>query len=136
MTNANVFAIASRKKFRFETPRGLLVTEQLWDLPLTSDRADALTLDGVAKDLARKLRAADEESFVRVSQSAATEELSTKLELVKEIIAFKLAEQEAAKTARERAVHKQRILEALAEKDEAVLKSKSREELLKELEEL
>lgn len=132
----NVFEIASRKKFRFETPLGQLVTEQLWDLSLTSERADAVTLDNVAKDLHRKLRAAEEESFVKPAQSSANEELSAKLEVVKHVIAVKLAEQEAAKVAREKAARRQRILEILAEKEEDALKSKSREDLLKELEAL
>jgi DNA gyrase/topoisomerase IV subunit A len=132
----DLFEIATRRKFRFASTRGQLSTEQLWDLPLTSTNSEGVTLDAVARTVNQSLKAVTEESFVQPQKNTAAEELSQKLEVVKHVIAVKLAEREAATKLQEKAQRKQRILEVLAEKDNEALKGLSREELTKELAEL
>jgi hypothetical protein len=132
----NVFLTAARNKFRFDTNKGSLSTEQLWDLPLQSTSATAVTLDGIAQNLNRQVKALAEESFVTPRTASPKDELAQKLEVVKAIIAVKLEERTAAEQARERAQKKVQLTELLARKNEQKLESLSEEDLLKQLAEL
>lgn len=132
----SLFETASRRKFRYATPKGALNTEQLWDLELISERADVITLDSVARAVNKELKANTEESFVPTKVNTVKDELSLKLEVLKHIIAVKVAEREAAKRKQEDAVKRQKILEQLAKLDDREREGKSREQLMKELEEL
>ena len=68
----NLFEIATRQKFTFPSPRGLLNVEQLWDLPLTSirpdgsTRTDSVSLDTVARAVNTQLKAVTEETFAPI----------------------------------------------------------------------
>ena len=84
----NLFLQATREKFRFESPKGDLSVEQLWDLPLTS--RTGFDLDTVAKAVNADLKASNEESFVNVNNNPAVSRLQAKLEVVKAIIEVKL----------------------------------------------
>lgn len=83
----NVFETASRSKLRFETNRGSLPVEDLWDLNLQS-------LDNIARAVNKNLKASQEESFI-VKRSNADTELELKLEILKHIIKSKQDEAEA-----------------------------------------
>ena len=52
--NVNVFEVASRQKLRFDTARGQVSAEDLWDLPLTSTTGKP-NLDAIAVDLHNKM---------------------------------------------------------------------------------
>lgn len=128
----NKFAVATRKKFRFETSKGQLTVEDLWDLPLTSDTGRP-NLDDIAKGLYKEIKEGDEVSFVTSSNivnTAAFNVTKVKFDIVKEIIDVKLAEADVAKKAKATREKNQRILELIAQKDDEALASKSREELL------
>ena len=86
----NIFEQATRRAIRFESAKGDLSVEQLWDLPLQS--RNQFDLDTVAKTVNRQLNAVTEESFVSVRENPAKETLSLKLEIVKHIISVKLQE--------------------------------------------
>lgn len=135
MTTDTPFLTASRKKFRYETGKGLLNTEQLWDLPLDSTNPSATSLNSVAKGLSRTLKADAEEDFVK-TQTPKDNPVADALEVVKGIIAVRIAERDAAEAQKLKAAKRQQILGLLAEKDTEVLKGKTKEELLKELEDL
>ncbi len=124
----NIFETASRAKVRFETTRGLITTEDLWDLPLT---AGMVNLDNVAKAVNKRLRET-EESFVVTTKKDKLLEL--KLDVVKHVIAVKLEEVEDAKEAAKRAEKKEILSEAIAIKEVSELvDGKSVKELKKEL---
>ena len=53
MSDINIFEQASRAKLRFDSVKGQLVTEQLWDLPLQSKTN--FDLDTVAKGISGAL---------------------------------------------------------------------------------
>ncbi len=53
----NIFENASKTKVRFETSKGEVSVEELWDLSLTS-------LDSIAKVISKELKEASEESFI------------------------------------------------------------------------
>ena len=85
------FERATRLKLRFQTNAGLLAVEDIWDLPLTSQRG--ASLDELAKGLRRKLKETEEESFV-VKTNAVNNELQLAFDIVNHVIDIKLAEKE------------------------------------------
>jgi hypothetical protein len=123
----NIFEQASRLKLRFDTPKGLLSAEDLWDLPLTSGNGKA-NLDDVARGLHRELKDADTESFV-VKPAKADETLQVAFDVVKHVIDIRLAENEEARVKTENREKKQRILELISRKQDEALSAKSVEEL-------
>ena len=127
----NIFELASRKKFRFDTSKGQVTVEDLWDLPLTST-TNRPNLDDIAKDLYKQMKEDKEVSFVKsdAAVSADFNIVKAKFDIVKHIIDVKLAEAEAAKKAKDTKARNQRILELIAQKDDEALASKTREELL------
>lgn len=131
----NVFEVASRQKLRLVTTKGALSVEDLWDLPLTSS-SGRVCLDGIAIELHKQLKnTADVVSFVT---DAATTDPTTQLsfDIVKHVISERKAENAAALDAKTRAETKQKILAALAKKQEGAIDAMSEEDLLKKLSEL
>ena len=124
----NLFETASKQKLRFTTAKGLLSTEDLWDLPLT-------TLNELAKSLNKQVKEAGEESFIEV-KSSANEKLDNMFEIVKHIIKVKLTERETLKVAKENATKKAQILELIHQKKNESLASMPVEELEKMLADL
>mgnify|MGYP007071664755 CR=1 FL=1 len=81
------FQKASRLKLRFSTTKGELSVEDLWDLSLES-------LDVIAKGVNKRLKDESEESFIG-KKSTKNTELELRLEILKEVIEFRLKEKEA-----------------------------------------
>jgi len=131
-----IFEQATRLKLRFESPKGFLAVEDLWDLPLTTTiPANRACLNEVAKAINRQLKDSAEEDFVNpVTQ--ADERLQLKLNIVKHIIAVKQVEIAAAHAASEKRQKKERLLELIARKQDEKMAGQSEEELQKMLAEL
>ena len=123
-----MFEKAARLKLRYDTGRGRLSVEDLWDLPLLSNKHGVVCLDDVAKELHREMKDSDEESFV-IQTSEPNEELKLKFEIVKHIIRVRLAEEAAKKNAALIAEKKQQIMAIMVEKETETLKGSSLEEL-------
>ncbi len=121
------FKQATKVGLRFKVSNGLIATEDLWGQNLTQ-------LDNIAKSLRKELREADD-SFIGV-KTVATDDLELKLEVVKEVIASKLADRDAQVQNREKAARRNVLLEAMAAKDADALKDMSREDMEKELKSL
>ena len=128
-----MFEKASRAKLRFETALGALSVEDLWDLPLLSDkRRNGVCLDGLAQALSRELKESDVESFVLkqpTAESAPRRKLQLAFDVVKHVIDVRLAEQTAAENAEKARQKKQKIMEIIAGKEDEALKGSSVEEL-------
>lgn len=120
MSERNLFEVASREKFRFPF-RGLVSTEDLWDL-------DVKSLDSVFKVLNSELKQAKEESLLDV-RSKQDVEIDMRIEIVKHIVGVKQAEQNARLLDKAKKEQKQKILTILESKKEDELKDKSVEEL-------
>ena len=127
----NIFEQATRRAVRFESAKGDLSVEQLWDLPLQS--RNQFDLDTVAKTVNRQLNAVTEESFVSVRENPAKETLSLKLELVKHIISVKLQEAEEARNRANKASEKEKLLRLLDEKQNEALRALTPEEIQERL---
>lgn len=132
MSTTNIFEQAARAKLRFETSAGLLSAEDLFDLPLTS-AVKKPNLDDIAKALHKKLRdEGDAVSFVTPAvKSTATDEL--RFEIVKHVIAVRIAERDAAAEAKARADKKQKLLELIDRKQNQQLEGQTLEELQAQL---
>ena len=130
-----MFEQAARLKLRFETIRGFLSVEDLWDLPLQTARPGGVSLDEIAIALHRRIKNVAETSFVDETPKP---DVETQLgfDIVKHIIAVKKAENAAALAARDKAATKQRILEIIAKKQDETLAASSIEELQRQLETL
>ena len=131
----NIFEAATRKALRFATDRGPVTVEQLWQMPLQSK--NSFDLDSVAKTVNAKLKGFAEESFVTTTNNnPAKAEAELALEVVKHIIAVKVAEAAEAAKAIEKSQTRQKILSVMAEKQDEKLKEMSVEELQKQLDAL
>ena len=124
----NLFLEASRGKWRFGASKGLINTEDLWELKLED-------LNKIAQDLNRQIKAGDEESFI-TKRTTANTLLNNKFELVKEIITIRLEEADKKKLAKERAEKRAQLIELIGKKEISDLEGKSIDELKAQLAEL
>lgn len=126
----SIFEKASRQRIRFETAKGALAVEDLWDLPLTVTRPGAVSLDNIAIGLHKQLKeAGDSISFVTETTTAGKTELQLKFDVVKYIIDVRVAENKAEREKTERAQKKQQLLAILDRKENAELEGKSADEI-------
>lgn len=126
-----MFEKVSRSKVRFDSSKGQLTVEDLWDLPLTSTRGQA-NLDDIARALHKQLKNGDDVSFVNTAKKS-DPVIQLKFDVVKYIIEVRLAENEAAATKRTNAEKRQTLLEALANQEAKALANKTPEEIRAEL---
>ena len=84
----------------------------------------------MAKAVDAELKAVDTESFVATETNPAKATLETKLEVVKHVIAIRLAEDQAAKAAAAKKLEKEKLLAVLGRKQDAVLENLTEAELL------
>jgi hypothetical protein len=133
----NVFLEATRQKLRFDAQNhSNLTVEQLWDLPLQTNRTNQSDLDGVGKGILRLLREQEEESLITPANNAPKKLLQLKLEVVKAIIETKQAEN-AAKVAEHARINEKAMLrDLLAEKHAEEFKALSKEQIEARLKEL
>jgi hypothetical protein len=123
-----LFEKASRLKLRFQSTKGILSTEDLWDLSLQD-------LNALAKKLNRQIKNMSEEDFL---QEETKEDKETKLafDLVIHVLNVKKEERQKEKDRTEKKAKKEKLLDILAKKRDQSLEQMSEEDLLKELESL
>ena len=123
----NVFEFAAKNRLRFPY-KGLISTEDLYSLSVDA-------LDSIYKTLNQAKKRAEEESLLS-QKSAEDTRIEVQLAIIKHVFDEKQQQAINRQKAQERAAQKQKILAILAEKDDAELRSKSKDELLKMAEEL
>lgn len=126
MTTSNLFELATRRKFRFETTRGNLTIEELWDLSIES-------LDRIAVALHKKVNSEETVSFVNTSKKVNTGD-ELKLEIVLHVINVRVTEATESLDRQLKAERARTIRDELERRKEDAIKTKSDEELAKELE--
>lgn len=121
-----MFKEASKLKLRFETSKGLLSVEQLWDLSKTQ-------LAIVVRNLKKKLNKDSDNELSFLDDTATQVDKITQLQfdIAKDVYITKKSEEEAATNAAEIKAHNQKILELIAEKREGKLRDMSEEDLVK-----
>ena len=112
---------ASKQKLRFQTMRGLLSTEQLWDLTVTD-------LDHIAVALKEEYDNSGKKSFLTV-RSVKDKTAKLKFDVVLDVLTTKVEEAAAAKEAKETKEHNQKIIQLISEKQDEALKGKSIKQL-------
>lgn len=124
-----MFEKAARLKIRFNTEKGVLSVEDLYDksMPLTSNTGK-VNLDSIAQELDKQLKTNDTVSFVNPGK-VSDDITQLKLDLVKHIINVRLKEREEANKEQNNALQRQRILGLIAKKQDESLESMSEEEL-------
>lgn len=131
-----MFEIASRKKLRFDTIRGSLSVEDLWDLPLIAQEG-RLSLDALAVNLFNQLQTQPTSmSFVNQVTSDVKDALQLKFDIVRHILDIKKKELEDRLAAKANSERKQRLLALIAQKEDQQLAETSLEDLRKLVEEL
>ena len=123
-----LFENASRQKIRFDSAQGSLCVEDLWEIPLTTNRQGRANLDDITKALFKQLKESETGSFV-VKAKKADEIIELKFAIAKHIIDVRLAEAEVAETARANKEKKQILLGIIAQKENEKLMGSSLEEL-------
>jgi len=123
-----MFEKASKLKLRFTSDRGLLTTEDLWDMNLSQ-------LNIIAKGLNKEIAKASEEDFL---EEESKEDIKLKLmfDVVLYVLHVKKDEAKARKDLMEKKVKRDKILEILAKKQDANLENMSEDDLLKQLDDL
>src|SRR5687767_10990136 len=115
------FKQATKERLRFQTAKGLLSVEQLWDLSLTELDELAVSLEIAHNQSAKK-------SFL-VKSSAKDKTAKLRFDVVLDVLNTKNEEAMAAAEAREIKEHNTKILELIAEKKDESLKGKSIKQL-------
>lgn len=127
----NLFEVATRNQFRFSSNKGELSVEQLWDLDLKNK--SGFDLDSIAKAINKELKAETEESFVNISPNPKKKPLEQKLDVVKYIIEVRMEEEKKAKERAARKDKREKLMRAIADKQDRALSDASLEELQREL---
>ena len=124
----NLFIIATRNKYRYPY-KGLISTEDLWDLSLQS-------LDSIFKTLNSQLKELGEESLLVEVEDKGAEVLRNKIDIIKYVLRVKLETKARNEQAAANAAKRQRIMEVIASKEDAALQNMSVEDLTKMLTDL
>lgn len=118
-----MFKQASKLKLRFQTNRGVLSVEQLWDLTQT-DLANAI------KAVKKVLKSGDDDELSFLESTKVVDvENQLRFDILKDVYLTKKKEAEESRDAAANKAHNQKILALIAEKQEEGLKGKSIEEL-------
>lgn len=125
MKEINIFEYAAKNKLRFPF-RGSIAAEDLYDLTPQN-------LDLIYKLLMREVKASNEESLL-TDLSVEDVQLQVKIDIVKHIVAEKLADIEKAKNAAAAKMQADKIRSIIAKKQDAALENLSTDELKKMLE--
>lgn len=127
-----MYKFAAQNAIRFQSNRGLITVEQLFQMPLKSE--SGFDLDTVARTVNNELKGLQEESFVEeVKADSRKKALEVSLEIVKDVIKTKQDENQAAVLKIKKRQERKKILDALATKQDQALSAASIEELEKKL---
>lgn len=129
MSDKNIFEIATRSKIRVDTGSQVVTVEDLWDVPLTSQRNGSL--DKAWKILNKAIKDCGEESFM--NSSAVPAHLTVAKAVVEHIITVRKEENTAKLEKQRNAEAVAKLEEALNQKRQEALVAGSVEELEKRL---
>lgn len=119
-----MFKQASKLKLRFQTNRGLLSSEQLWDLTLTD-------LSNAVKAVKKVLKKNDDDELSFLEDTKIVDvENQLRFDILKDVYLSKKKESEELRDIAATKEHNQKILALIAEKQEEGLKAKSVDELM------
>lgn len=112
---------ASKEKIRFQTEKGLLTVEQLWDLPFT-------VLDRTAIQLAEEFKMSGKKSYLE-PKSKKDKAIKLQFDIVLDVLQTKMDERDAEKSETVDKQHNAKIDAIIATKQDENLGKKSIREL-------
>jgi ribosomal protein L29 len=114
---------ASQLKLRFQTSKGQLTVEQLWDLSMTD-------LSTTIKAMKKVLKKSDDDDLGFLEEDSKVDKvMELAFNILKDVYITKKEAAKAIREADEIKAHNQKILTLIADKEEESLKGKSIEEL-------
>jgi hypothetical protein len=119
----DLFEKAAKNKIRFETDKGYLTCEDLFDLPLTQ-------MDILARAINQKVKDASVESFI-TKKPKVSAELDLKFSIVKRVIEIRLKDIETAEKYLVDKARRDKILDIIVDKEDDDLKSMDVKDLKK-----
>ena len=122
------FVSLARKAVRFDTPRGFIDFEQLWDLPLRNKTGVDLNSVAVAAHKALK-DAEDATDFVGGATNPKKDVAALRMKSIKFVIDAKLQEGKAEVARQQASNQREVILAALERKQNAAIDNMTEEEL-------
>lgn len=123
----DIYKKGTREGVRFNTSRGVLTIEQLFQLPLAE-------LATSVRNVKKSLKKNDDDDLGFLDATTKVDETEQlRFDILKDVYITRKAELEEARTKREAKENNQKILALIAEKKEGELKGKSIEELEKML---
>ena len=126
----SIFEQATRQKLRFDTPKGQLSVEDLWDLPLISNTGKA-NLDDLARDLDAEVKQEQKTSFVQPTQSGSNVLAELKFNIVLHIIQVRVEENRKHQDAEALTEKRRQIMAIIDRKQNEALEGQSLEDLQK-----
>lgn len=134
MSEINIFEVATRDQYRFPTAKGLLSTEELWGLPLTSE-AGKVNLNDIYADLFAQIEAQGKAAGHSLEAPApkGDQTLGVKVDIVKHIYNVRKAENKAKLDKAARAESRRIIEDTIRAKKADQIASTSLEDLEKQL---
>ena len=121
-----MFDIATKNKFRFESSKGKLTTEDLWDLSMNE-------LNSIAKSLKKAMNDSDED-YIDVKKT--DEIFKQKFDIVIHIIEYKKAESNKKFDEKKKAEERELLINLINEKKIQTLSNSTIEELTEKLKSL
>jgi len=115
------FKLASQQKLRFQTNKGSLSTEQLWDLSVSD-------LDTLAVSLEEEHKQSGKKSFL-ITKSVKDKTAKLRFDVVLDVLTTKVEEAQTLAEAQEVKEHNKKIIALISEKKDESLKGKSIREL-------
>jgi hypothetical protein len=130
---ADLFEYAAKNKLRFDTQKGNLTVEDLFDLPLETKNVPGKQIRLSLEELWGRLNKETKEAGELVSpikgKSTVSKVLETKFAIVTRIIEIKMSQREAAISALNKKARNEQIMRLIADKENDALAGKSIEEL-------
>lgn len=124
-----MYKIALMKGYEYQTNRGVVSTQDLFNIPLRS--GDGFNLNEIAKTINSQISQSEKESFVDVSPKETIH--ADKLEVVKDVISCKLNIESLLEKEASNRIRREKLLQAIASKEDSENDSKTKEELIEEL---
>lgn len=128
-----IFKKASKKKLRFNTNRGVLSVEQLWDLSKDEIRQLVIKAREAAKKSSGEVNDSELSFLDSPAKTKATDD-ELRFEILKDIYLTKKAAEEKAQKRAEIKENNKKILDLIARKQDEALEKKSISQLEKMLE--
>jgi hypothetical protein len=123
-----MFEQASRLKLRFQTNKGFLAAEDLWDINLEG-------LNNIAKGINKQLKDSMEIDFLE-KPNQADSILKLQFDIVLHVLETKKKEKEDRDLIAKKKAEKEKLLEILSKKRDGALEGMSIEDLEKKIQEL